>query len=86
MHRDGAIVGYVEGIYVKGPDYKNIGYFQDNYIFDALGKKVAYINGDYVYDNANPKSYTDLGKVRKAFKDDALPDIARCAIYQLIGP
>lgn len=86
VRRDGAVVGYLEGIYIKGPDYKNVGYFQDNYVYDALGKKLAYINGDYLYDYANQKSYTDLGKVRKAFKGDELSDIARCAIYQLIGP
>jgi len=83
--RDSVVVGYIDGIYIKGRDYKNIGYFQDNYIYDALGKKLAYINGDYLYDYANPKSYTDLGKVKKAFKDDGLPEIARSAIYQLIG-
>jgi len=85
VQRDGKLVGYVEGIYVKGPDYKNIGYFQDNYIYDAAGKRVAYINGDYLYDYANSSSYTELKRVRKAFKGDDLSDITRAAIYQLIG-
>ena len=48
--RDSVVVGYIDGIYIKGRDYKTIGYFQDNYIYDALGKKLAYINGDYLYD------------------------------------
>ena len=86
VRRDGAIVGYIEGMYIKGHDYKPLGYFKDDqHIYDVTGKPVAYIDGEYLYAYTSRSSRTELDKINKAIKGDVLSEIARCAVYQLIG-
>ncbi len=85
VKRDGQVVGYVEGVYVRDHNYKKIGFVDAAYIRDMLGKKLAYIEGEYLYSYDNRKTRTDLDAINKAVTGDALPELMRCAVYQLIG-
>lgn len=83
--RDGQTVGYVIGTYIKDHAYKDLGYYEGNHVHDKGGKKVAYIEGEYLYPQESRSSYTELDKVNKAIEGGALPEIAKCAVYLLIG-
>lgn len=81
----GALVGYIEGMYIKDEEGKKLGYFEGNYVFDENGKKLSYIEGDRLYSYESRSSYVELTKVNEKMEASVLPEIARCAVYQLIG-
>lgn len=85
VRRDGQIIGYVEGEYVRDHNYEKIGYVSGDYIHDMTGRKLSYIEGEYLYSYDSRSARTELDKINEAIKGDAVPEIMRCAVYQLIG-
>jgi len=85
IKRGGQIVGYIDGYHIKDRDYKNLGYYEGNYIYDETGKKLSYIESDWLYSYASRSSYTKLEDITKDFPGSVLPEIVKCAIFQLLG-
>ncbi len=85
VRRDGQVIGYVEEEYVRDHNYEKIGYVSDGYVKDMEGKKLSYIEGEYLYSYDSRSAHTELDKINEAVKGDAVPEIMRCAVYQLIG-
>ncbi len=82
--RDGQTVGYVEGDYIYDHNYTKVGYVDGDYVKDMTGAKLAEISGEYL-ESYSDNAKTELDQINESVKGDAVPEIVRCAVYQLIG-
>ena len=84
--RSGEKIGWVEGDYVHDKEGNRLGYFQDHAIFDVDGHKIAYVGGGHlISQDADSEARVSLDDIDKVVKDCILPEIAKCAIYVLLG-
>ena len=78
-------IGWVEGNHIFAYDAKKLGYFEGNYIYDVTGKKIAYIEEDFLVSVGERESKTRLENISEAITGGVLPEIAKCAVYVLLG-
>lgn len=76
-------IGYLDGIHVWSHEGKRLGYFEGNHVYDIDGRKIAYIEEDYLYgeDGRRKARIEDITSTIEG----VLPDLAKCAIYVLLG-
>jgi hypothetical protein len=76
-------IGWLENNHVFDRNAKKLGYFDDAHVYDVDTTKIAYISGDILYD-AGGAHKARLEDVLEAI-EGILPNIAKCAIYILLG-
>ncbi|MCL5017461.1 MAG: hypothetical protein M1155_02265 [Patescibacteria group bacterium] len=77
--------GFVDGNHIRAHDGRKLGYFEEDHIRDMDGHKLAYISGDHLYGESLTNAKISLDKVNESVVGGLLPEIAKCAIYVLIG-
>jgi len=87
IRRDGDIIGYIDGNYIRDNENNRLGYFDENqnYVYDQNANPIAYIDGGYLYSYASRSSYVDLDKINAGISGGVLPEIGKCAIYEFLG-
>jgi len=84
--RAGQKIGWVEGYFVKDRDGKKIGYFRDRFVYDVNDRKIAYIEGDYlISQGSGSEAKINLDKVAENVEGGVLSELAKCAVYVLLG-
>ena len=84
--RGGEKVGWVDGDYVRDRDGKKLGYFQDKYIYDMNAHKIAYVEEDFlISQGSGSEAKIRLDEIAENVEGGVLPEIAKCAIYVLLG-
>ncbi|HTY39498.1 MAG TPA: hypothetical protein VMC43_00165 [Candidatus Paceibacterota bacterium] len=84
IYRGGEKVGYVDGHNIRAVDGKHLGYFDDKFIYDEDGHKLAYIEGDHLWPEDNGEK-VELVEINEKLVGGVLPEIAKCAVYVLLG-
>jgi len=82
--RGGEKIGWVAGNHVFAHDGKKVGFFEANFIYSESDKKVARIEGDFLYAEGG-ESKVPLEKIAEDVTGGVITDIARAAIYILLG-
>ncbi|MDE2001794.1 MAG: hypothetical protein KGI60_04505 [Patescibacteria group bacterium] len=83
LWRGGQKIGWAEENHVFAHDGKKLGYFSENHVFDVTGRKLAYVEGDHLY--ADGSSRVSLETINENIVGGVLPEMAKCAIYVLLG-
>ena len=83
--RGGQKIGWLDGYHIRAHDNKRLGYFESNYIYGENGHKLAYVAGDYLYSEGGNNNRIPLEKVNEEITGGVMDEIAKCAIYILLG-
>lgn len=85
IRRDNEIIGYIDGNYIRNHKNERVGYFEENYVRDANTNKLGYIDGEYFYSQTSRSSFVELDKINAGISGGVIPEIGKCAIYELLG-
>ena len=84
--RSGQKIGWVDDDHVRDRDGKKLGYFQDRFIYDMGGHKLAWIEEDYlVSQGSGDEAKIRLDQVAENIEGGVMSELAKCAIYVLLG-
>jgi hypothetical protein len=84
VRRAGEKIGYLEGNDVYDQAGHKAGYYRSNDIYDHNNHKIGYVEGNYVK-NADGRSVTSLSDLHAHVSGGAYSDLARAAVYLLLG-
>jgi hypothetical protein len=76
-------IGYLDGNQVWSHEGKKLGFFEDGHVYDYDAKKIAYLEGEFLYGEDGSRK-ARLEEVTESI-EGVLPDLAKCAIYVLLG-
>ena len=82
IYRDGSEVGCLSGTTLYDHSGSKLGYYEGDRIYNNEAYKIAYLEGGYLYEGDRKIS---LDYVNESIKGGDFPEIAKCAIYLLIG-
>ena len=86
LWRNGEKIGWIEGDHVRDRDGKKLGYFQDRFVYDMSGHKLAWIEEDYlVSQGSGSEAKLRLDQVAEEIEGGVMPELAKCAVYVLLG-
>jgi hypothetical protein len=79
-------IGWIEENRIRDHDGKKLGYFEDKFVYSEDGHKVAYIEEDFLMPyGGSTSSKILLEAVAEDVTGGTIPEIARAAIYILLG-
>ena len=85
IYRAGEKVGWVDGNHIRSHDNKILGYFDDKHVYDMERHTLAYTDGEYLYSEGSRSGKVELDKINEDIKGGVLMEMAKCAIYVLLG-
>lgn len=83
IYRGDQKIGWLQGNHLFDREGKKLGYFEENHIYDENAHKIAYIEDDKIFDETG-KSRATLEMASESI-EGVLPEMAKCAIYTLLG-
>ena len=86
IYRGGEKIGWIENDHIFNHSGEKLGYFEGHSIYDHSGHKIAYIENDFlVPQGGSSTSKVRLEDVAGDVTGGVIPEIARAAIYILLG-
>lgn len=86
--RGGEKIGWLDGHHICDRGGKRLGYFEDKFVFHEDGHKLAVIQEDFLVPYGAADTDMDkvrLGKIAEDVTGGVIPELARAAIYILLG-
>ena len=86
IYRGGQKIGWLEGNHVRDRAGNRVGYFEENFVYNKDGHKIAYLEGDFFMPyGGSSASKVRLEQIAEDVTGGVIPEIARAAIYILLG-
>ena len=83
IYRANEKIGWLQGNHIFDHEGNKLGYFEGTHIYDVNAEKIAYTEGNELIDETGKRKLS-LDVVSEAI-EGVLPEMAKCAIYVLLG-